>query len=135
MRAAATLATGRNQSARLEAAPHAHLVAPGSASPGKESTVNATTCAALISVVTAALFTLSVQGALTFQKYRFDKGLMLGTTMATVNWCEDIARRKNFPPSRLTLVFIATIAAAFMVALQQAVRVLAAGLPQSITHS
>ena len=116
MRAAATLASGRNQGARFEAGPHARLVA-------------------LISVVTAAFFTLSVQGALTFQKYRLDKGLMLGTTMAAVNWCEDVARRKNFPPSRLTLVLIATIAAAFTVALQQAARVLAAGLPQAITHS
>jgi hypothetical protein len=116
MRAAATLASGRNQGARFEAGPHARLVA-------------------LISVVTAAFFTLSVQGALTFQKYRLDKGLMLGTTMAAVNWCEDVARRKNFPPSRLTLVLIAIIAAAFTVALQQAARVLAAGLPQAITHS
>ena len=38
-------------------------------------------------------------------------------------------------PSRLTLILIATIAAAFTVALQQAARVLAAGLPQAITHS
>jgi len=95
MRAAATLASGRNQGARFEAGQDARLVAPGSASPGNESTVDATTRAALITVVTAAFFTLSVQGALTFQKYRFDKGLMLGTTMAAVNWCEDVARRKN----------------------------------------
>ena len=135
MRAAATLARGRNRGARFETGPHARLVAPGSAPPGNESTIDATTRATLISVVTAAFFTLSVQGALTFQKYRFDKGLMLGTTMAAVNWCEDVARRKNFPPSRLTLVLIATIAAAFTVALQQAARVLAAGLPQAITHS
>ena len=82
MRAAATLASGRNQGARFEAGQDARLVAPGSASPGNVSTVDATTRAALITVVTAAFFTLSVQGALTFQKYRFDKGLMLGTTMA-----------------------------------------------------
>ena len=131
MRAAATPASGRNQGA----GPHARLVAPASASPGNESTVDATTRAALISVVTAALFTLLVHGALTFQKYRFDRGLLLGTTMATVNWCEEVARRNNFPPSRLTLVLITTIAAAFTVALQQASRVLAAGVPQAITHS
>ncbi len=95
MRAAATLASGRNQGARFEAGPHARLVTPDSASPGNESTVDATTRAALISVVTAAFFTLSVQGALTFQKYRFDKGLMLGTTMAAVNWYEVVARRKH----------------------------------------
>ena len=35
----------------------------------------------------------------------------------------------------VTLILIATIAAAFTVALQQAARVLAAGLPQTITHS
>jgi len=135
MRAAATLARGRNQGAPFEAGPHDRLVAPGSASPGNESTVDATTRAALISVVSAAFFTLLVQGALTFQKYRFDKGLMLGTTMAAVNWCEDVARRNNLRLSRLTLVLIATIAAAFTVALQQAGRVLAAGVPQAITHS
>jgi hypothetical protein len=135
MRAAATLARGRNQDARFEAGSHARLVAFGSASPGNESTVDVTSRAALISAVAAAFFTLLIQGALTFQKYRFDKGLMLGTTMAAVNWCEDVARRNNVPPSRLTLVLIATIAAAFTVALQQAARVLAAGVPQAITHS
>jgi len=91
--------------------------------------------AALISIVTAAFFTLSVQAALTFQKCRFDKGLMVGTTMAAVNWCGDFARRKNFRPSRWTLILIATIATALTVALQQAAHVLAAGLPQAITHS
>jgi hypothetical protein len=135
IRAAATPASGPNQSAAFEARPRAGRVASGSASPGNESTVGATTHAALIYVVTAAFFTLSVQAALSFQKYRFDKGLMLGTTMAAVNWCEDVARRKNMRPSCLTLILIATIAAAFTVALQQAARVLAAGLPQSITHS
>jgi hypothetical protein len=135
-RVAVTLASGRNQFAAFEAqTPMRLVVVPGSASPGNESMVGATTHAALISVVTAAFFTLSVQGALTFQKYRFDKGLMLGTTMAAVNWCEDVAHRRNLRPSRLTLILIATIAAAFTVALQQAARVLAAGLPQAITHS
>ena len=55
--------------------------------------------------------------------------------MAAVNWYEDVARRKNFRPSRWTLILIATIATAFTVALQQAAHVLAAGLPQAITHS
>ena len=97
--------------------------------------VGATAYVALVSVMAAVFLTLLIQAALTFQKYRFDKGLTLGTTMAAVNWCEDVARRKNFPPSRLTLFLIATIATAFTVALQQAARVLAAGLPQAITHS
>src|ERR1700704_1759062 len=89
MRASATLASCRNQGARFEAGPHARLVAPSSASPGNESTVDATPRAALISVVTAAFFTLSVQAVVTFQKCRFDKGLMVGTTMAAVNWYGD----------------------------------------------
>jgi hypothetical protein len=93
------------------------------------------TAAALISVVTAAFFTLSVQAVLTFQKCRFDKGLMVGTTTAAVNWYGDFARRKNFRPSRWTLILIATIATAFTVALQQAAQVLATSLPQTITHS
>jgi hypothetical protein len=132
-RAAAMLPSG--QGAAFEARPRARRVALGSASPGNESTAGATTHAALISVLAPAFFTLLVQAALTFQKYRFDRGFMLGTMMAAVNWCEDVARRKNFPPSRLTLILIATIAAAFTVALQQAAYVLAAGLPQAITHS
>ena len=132
--AAAMPASGRNQTAAFEARARERLVvALSSAFPGNESTVGPTTHAALISVVTATFFTLSVQTALTFQKCRFDKGLMMGTTMAAVNWCEDAARRRNFPPSRLTLVLVATIAAAFAVTVQQAARVLAAGLP--FTHS
>ncbi len=55
-----------------------------------------TTHADLISVVTAAIVTLSVQAALSFQKYRFNKGLVLGTTMAAVNWYEVVTRRKAF---------------------------------------
>ena len=135
IRAGATLASGRNQGARFEAGPHARLVAPGSASPSSESTADVTTGAALLSVVTGALFTLSIQGALTFQKYRFDKGLMLGTAMAAANWCEAVVRRKNLTPSRLTLVLITTIATALTIALQQAARLLAVGLPAAITQS
>jgi hypothetical protein len=133
--APATLASGRIQSAAFEAGLRARRVASGSASRGNENVVVATTHAALIPLVTAEFFMLSVQAALTFKKYRFDKGLMLGSTMAAINWCEDVARRQNFPPSRLTLILIATIAAAFTVSLQQAARVLADGLPQAITHS
>ena len=137
-RAAAMLASGRDQTAVFEARTRERLVvALSSASPGNESTVGATTHAALISVV-AAFFTLSVHAALTFQKCRFDKGMMVGTTMAAVNWYGDFSRRKNFRPSRWTLILIATIATiatAFTVALQQAAHVLAASLPQTITHS
>jgi hypothetical protein len=90
---------------------------------------------ALISVMTAVFLTLMIQAALTFQKYSFDRGLMLGSTMAAVDWCEDVARRKNLRPSRLTLVLIATIATAFTATLQQAAQVLATALTQAITHS
>ena len=86
-----------------------------------------------LSVLAAAFFTLLIQAALSFQKYRFDKGLMLGTTMAAVNWYEVVARRKHLRSSRATLILIATIAAAFTVAVQQGIRVLAAGVP--LTHS
>jgi uncharacterized membrane protein YwaF len=88
-----------------------------------------TTHADLISVVTATVVTLAVQAALTFQKYRFDNGLMLGTTLAAVNWYEDVARRKNLQPSPLTLSLIAVIATALTLILQQAAGVLAAALP------
>jgi uncharacterized membrane protein YwaF len=88
-----------------------------------------TTHADLISVVTVTVVTLAVQAALTFQKYRFDNGLMLGTTLAAVNWYEDVARRKNLQPSPLTLSQIAVIATALTLILQQAAGVLAAALP------
>ncbi len=91
--------------------------------------------AALLSVMTAAFFTLLIQAALSFQKYRFDNGLMLGTTLAAVNWYEDVARRKNLQPSRLTVFLTAAIAAALILILQQAAHVLAAALPFAITHS
>jgi hypothetical protein len=55
--------------------------------------------------------------------------------MAAVNWYGDFARRKNFRPSRWTLILNATIATAFTCTLQRAVHVFAAGLPQAITHS
>jgi len=109
---------------------------PGTPVPaGTESTVAATTLAAFTAVMSAMFVTLWVEAALAFQKYRFDNGLMLGTTLAAVLWYEDIARRKNFSPSRLITTLIGIIAAAFAIAFQQAVGVLIAGFPQSITHS
>ena len=73
----------------------------------------------MISVLTAPAFTLSVQAALAFQKYRFNNGLVLGTTLAAVNWYDDVVRRKGLLPSRGALVLIATSAAALTLALQQ----------------
>jgi hypothetical protein len=94
-----------------------------------------TTHADLISVVIPGVVTLSVQAALTFQKYRFDNGLMLGIILAAVNWYEEVARRKNARPSRVSLILVVTAAAAIAVGLQEAVRALAAALPLIITHS
>jgi hypothetical protein len=94
-----------------------------------------TTHADLISVMIPGVVTLSVQAALTFQKYRFDNGLMLGITLAAVDWYEDVARRRNARPSRVSLVLVVTAAAAMTVVLQQVVRALAAALSLFITHS
>jgi hypothetical protein len=95
-----------------------------------------TTHADLISVVIPGVVTLSVQAALTFQKYRFDNGLMLGITLAAVDWYEDVARRRNARrPSRITLILVVTAAAATTVVLQQVVHALAAALPLFVTHS
>ena len=66
----------------------------------------------VICVVIAAVVTLSVQAALAFQKYHFNNGLVLGTTLAAVTWYEDAARRKGLPQSRVGLILIATSAAA-----------------------
>jgi len=133
--APATPASGRHQSAAFEVRPRLRRAAPGSAPAGSEGTMGPTKNGALISVMTAVFLTLMIQAALTFQKYSFDRGLMLGSTMAAVDWCEDVARRKNLRPSRLTLVLIATIATAFTATLQQAAQVLATALTQAITHS
>ena len=148
-RAAATVGSGRNQVAAFEAPPPVRrAIALDAAFPGVSAGAGGPFArtssgqgeanmpsAASISIMTAAFVTLLVQAALAFQKYRFDSGLMLGTTLAAVNWYEDAARRKGLPPSRMTLILIATSAAALTLALQQAARVLAIGLPQSITHS
>jgi hypothetical protein len=94
-----------------------------------------TTHAALISVMTAAVITLLVQAALTFQKYRFDNGLMLGIILVAVNWYEEVARRKNARPSHISLILVVTAAAAIAAGLPQAVLAVAAALPLIITHS
>jgi hypothetical protein len=123
---AATLASCRNK---------VRLFAGTSSGEGDVAMAGLTTHTRLIAVVAAAFFTLSVQAVLTFQKYRFDNGLMLGTTLAALKWYEDTARRNGLPRSRVNLILIATSAAAFTVTLQQAARALAVGLAQAITHS
>ena len=144
-RAAATVAGGRNGVVAFEATPPVRRAIvrdaafPGAAAGAGEPFVRTSSgqgeanmpSAAAIAIMTAAFVTLLVQAALAFQKYRFDSGLMLGTTLAAVNWYEDAVRRKGLPASRWTLILIATSAAALTLALQQAARVLAIGLPQS----
>ena len=79
----------------------------------------------VISELITLAVTLAVQAAFAFQKYRFNNGLVLGTTLAAVNWYEDIVRRKGLLPSRGALVLIATSAAALTLVLQQVAPVLA----------
>ena len=148
-RAAATIGGGRKRVAAFDATPSVRRAItldagfPGAAAGAGKPVARTSTgqgeanmsSAAAISVMTAAFVTLLVQAVLAFQKYRFDCGLMLGTTLAAVNWYEDAARRNGIPPSRLTLILIATGAAALAFALQQAARVLVVGLTPSITHS
>src|SRR4029077_365110 len=71
-----------------------------------------TTHADVISVVIAAVVTLSVQAAIALQKYHFNNGLVLGTTLAATTWYEDTAHRKGLPQSRVALTLIAASAAA-----------------------
>ena len=77
------------------------------------------THADVISVAIAAVVMLSVQAALAFQKYHFNNGVVLGTTLAAVTWYEDTARRKGLPQSRVALTLIATGAAALTIVLQR----------------
>jgi hypothetical protein len=123
---ATTFASSRNKVA---------LFAGTSSGQGDVTMAGETTHTSLPAVVAAVFLTLSVQAALAFQKYRFNNGLMLGTTLAALNWYEDTACRNGLPRSRLALILIATSAAALTVVFQQAARVFAAGVPQSITHS
>jgi hypothetical protein len=135
-RAAAMLASGRNQGAAFEARPYVRLVVtPGSTSPGNVSKVGATTHADLIAAIAAAFFSLLVQAALAFQKYHFNNGLILGVTMVALSWYEDTARRNGLPRSRVSLILIATSATALTVVLQQAACLFATSALQSITHS
>jgi hypothetical protein len=79
-----------------------------------------TTLADVLPVVIAAVVTLSVHGALAFEKYRFNNGLVLGTTLAAVDWYEYAARRNGLPQSRGTLIVVAASAAGLTLILQQA---------------
>jgi hypothetical protein len=89
----------------------------------------------LVFATAAGFTTLLVQAALAFHKYRFNNGLILGTTLAAVDLYVDSARRNGMQPSRVTLFLIANGAAALTFVCQQAASLVATGLPHSITHS
>ena len=154
-RAAATIAS-RNKGAEFEGPPsvflavalsagsfrdaagarrHLEELAATSSGQGGATNVGEMTGAQLISLMTAALVTLLVQATVAFEKCRFNNGLMLGTALAAVNWYEATARRKGLQTSRVTLILIATSAAALTLVLQQTAHLFATSLSQSITHS
>jgi hypothetical protein len=153
-RAAATIAS-RNKGAEFECPPSVFLavalsagslrdaagarrqleLAATSSGQGRATNVGEMTGAQLISLMTATLVTLLVQATVAFEKCRFNNGLMLGTALAAVNWYEATARRKGLQTSRVTLILIATSAAALTLVLQQAAHLFATSLPQSIAHS
>ena len=114
---------------------HLEELAATSSGQGGATNVGEMTGAQLISLMTAALVTLLVQATVAFEKCRFNNGLMLGTALAAVNWYEATARRKGLQTSRVTLILIATSAAALTLVLQQAAHLFATSLPQSIAHS
>ena len=79
----------------------------------------------VIAVVIAELITLSVQVSLAFHNFRFNNGLLLGTTLAAVTCYEDTARRKGLPQSRLATTLIATGPTALTLLVQHAANVFA----------
>lgn len=54
----------------------------------------------------------SAELAVAFQRYRFNNGLVVGTTLAAVSCYDDTARRKGLRPSQMQLMLIATAAGA-----------------------
>ena len=78
-----------------------------------------------ITVAIAPVVTVLVQAGLAFQKYHFNNGLVIGTTLAAVHLYEATARRKGLPQSRAALILIATSATALTLIVQQTAHVLA----------
>jgi hypothetical protein len=64
---------------------------------------------------------LSAQAAVAFERYRFNNGLVIGTTLAAVSCYDDTARRIGLRPSQMQLLLIATAAAVTMI-VQQVLR-------------
>jgi hypothetical protein len=71
-----------------------------------------------------AILCLSAQAAVAFQRYRFNNGLILGTTLAAVSCYDDTARRMGLRPSQMQLTLIAAAAAALTMMMQQVLRAL-----------
>ena len=65
---------------------------------------------------------LSAQAVVAFQRHRFDKGLVLGATLAAVSCSDDTARRMGLRPSQAQLTLISTAAAALTMIVQQVLR-------------
>jgi hypothetical protein len=59
-----------------------------------------------------AILCLSAQAAVAFERYRFNKGLVVGATLAAVSCYDDRARRMGLRPSQMQLMLVATTAAA-----------------------
>jgi len=68
-----------------------------------------------------AILCLSARATVAFQKYRFNNGLVLGTTLAAVSCYNDKARRMGLRPSQMQLTLIATTVAALSMIVQQQV--------------
>jgi hypothetical protein len=128
-RAAATIGGGRNGVAAFDATPSVlrRAIALDAAFPGAAAGAGKPVARTSTGLGEANMPSAAAISGMT--------AAFVGTTLAAVNWYEDAARRNGIPPSRWTLILIATSAAALTLALQQAARVLAIGLPQSITHS
>jgi hypothetical protein len=64
----------------------------------------------------------STQAAVAFQKYRFNNGIVLGTTLAAVACYDDTARRNGQHPSQMQLTLIAMTTGAMTMIVQQVLR-------------
>ena len=69
-----------------------------------------------------AILCLSAQAVVAFERYRFNNGLVVGTTLAAVSCYDDTARRVGLRPSQMQLLLIATAAAAVTMIVQQVLR-------------
>jgi len=69
-----------------------------------------------------SILCLSTQAAVAFERYRFNNGLVVGTTVAAVSCYNDSARRIGLRPSQMQLLLIATAVAAVTMIVQQVLR-------------